>query len=561
MHLKNSIESYIETQRYHFDTYSLDEEFDFEGLSQYLRDNHAQKICERLFGETEQIRGDAHRHIVAQALAYAHATTPSQKSKVQKYVNDVLCMLRAFNEKKLPNELRYLRTSITENLLGGTEKQLADQTTEILSGVEGLLQSHQDNTPLSIDKSILLIQEGNIERVNKALAQYIQGIGIAHDLAPHYGFALKSIGDKQQLVSTPLTKEANSLFPPSYRIGGRVFIGENPAPGLTPKLFEYAHNHQLPITITVDEAKKYLGEKVDIIQAEAQMLVGQVYTFPPKPFPPAQIYSILIDDVLICDHVSLRIREKNEDGTTVYANDENPEPFLISFSVNTKKEETNFAFSYDGENHHDHLLYFEFLQKLHTGQYLTIQNTETNSVLLKTKNSSSADKEYHDRLSRQIGFLKNLITVEEHFSISIGLPNQLAIDEINRVMYLGQLILGQVQRKWEKFEIPLLIDAKTKERVQASIGKPSNYSNISKENIELFGYELSYLCVRTMQCAKLEEPEKILRKLEVLEQGDTIRLSYVPEGADGNILHERIFQDNDGKYNAFLQSMLSQQSE
>lgn len=97
--MKADIKSYVAKQQKLNINCVVEEELDFGGIVKYLCTDFHEDIEQRFTGETSQIRGQAHKHIVAMAASYAHAHTPDQKGRVKRMISDALNILRSYYEK------------------------------------------------------------------------------------------------------------------------------------------------------------------------------------------------------------------------------------------------------------------------------------------------------------------------------------------------------------------------------------------------------------------------------------------------------------------------------
>ena len=171
---------------------------------------------------------------------------------------------------------------------------------------------------------------------------------------------------KQQFISVPLTKDARKMYPPHFKGRGRAYIDGHKIGNLSTDIIEYANNHQLPIHLVVESACKFLGTYTDPQQCEAQAIIGKEYLLPPKPFPEAMAYSIVIDDITYYEYLLIRTKERFEDGTAVFTNEAQEIPFKIKFQVNPNTRSANFNFTIKGGSNSDHLRYERFLRAAHS---------------------------------------------------------------------------------------------------------------------------------------------------------------------------------------------------
>ena len=58
--------------------------------------------------------------------------------------------------------------------------------------------------------------------------------------------------------------------------------------------------------------------------------------------------------------------------------------------------------------------------------------------------------------------------------------------------------------------------------------KPSSLTYIGSATVNIFGHNLTWPVMRTLLSVKLEDPEKIIKLLEVLDEGDDIKMVFIP---------------------------------
>ena len=250
--MEEAIRAYVEKQRAINFTCTREEEIDFGGVVEYLCSNFHDDIEQRLTGETSEIRGRAHKDIVAKAVAYAKAHTAIQENRVKKMVNDALNILRGFYDRKLSQELKLLATRIADDVEQNTARLLDEQTTTIIQAIE----KNADPAPLSHDRARALAQEGRLDVLGEALTDFTETVSATHRLKGYYGFEPRKVNGKQELVSVPLTDEAQRLYPPHFKCNGRAYIGDREIGNVTPEIIEYANNHELTIRLVVEDACK-----------------------------------------------------------------------------------------------------------------------------------------------------------------------------------------------------------------------------------------------------------------------------------------------------------------
>lgn len=523
--MEEAIRAYVARQRDINFTCTKEEEIDFGGVVEYLCSNFHDDIEQRLTGETSEIRGLAHKDIVAKALSYANTHTSIQEKRVKKMVNDALNILRSFFDRKLSREQKYLATRIVDDVSQNTSRLLEEQTASICQTIKHTAKQ----SPLSHEQVRCLAQEGKFDVLGDALTDVTDTMSATHILKPYYGFRPQTVNGKQQFVSVPLTEEAHRLYPPHFKCRGRAYIGDREIGSVTPAIIDYANNHQLPIRLVVEDAYKCLGTYIDPQQCEVEELIGGEYVLPSKPFPEAMAYSIIIDDVTYYNYILLRTIECFEDGTVVFTNKAQDIPFQITIRANHMTGKVNFTFAITGRSNLHLLKYSRFLKAVRSNSRLKVHHLERDKNLLEANCTADESDEYIERLDSEIAFLENMIAIESYFGFTIDLPEQFTLADVDLVHYVADIIQGkEIRNGWTKYETSLTIESRTKENVTALMDKPSSLTYIGSATVNIFGHNLTWPIMRTLLSVKLENPEKIIKLLEVLDEGDDIKMVFIP---------------------------------
>lgn len=528
--MKEAIRAYAERQRDINFTCTREEEIDFGGVVEYLCGNFHDDVVQRLTGETKDIRDRAHANVVAKAVAYAKVNTSIQENRVKKMVNDAFNILQCFYDRKLSREHKLLATRIADDVEQSTARQLAKQTTTIIHAIE----KNVDLSPLAHDKARALAKEGRLDVLGEALTDFTETVSATHELRGYYGFEPKKVNGKQELVSVPLTDEAQKLYPPHFKCNGRAYIGDSKIGNVTPEIIEYANNHQLTIQLVVEDACKFLGTYIDPQQCEVAEIIGKKILIPPEPFPPAMAYSIIIDDVTHYEYILLRTKERFEDGTVILTNEEQNIPFKLRVQANPLAKKANFTFTVNGGSNEDHLKYSRFLKAARAKGRLKIHHLESGKNLLEANCDEHRSSEYMERLDSEISFLESMVALETYFKVKINVPERFAPEDVDLVHYVAAIIQGcDVRGRWSKYEATMTIVSQTKKNLTALMDKPYSLTYVGSVTVNIFGHSLTYPCMRTLLAAKLEKPQKIMLLLKALEEGDELKIVFVPGNESG----------------------------
>lgn len=523
--MEEAIRAYVEKQWNINFNCIREEEIDFGGVIEYLCGNFHDDIEQRLTGENSEIRGRAHRHIVAEAVTYAKANTIIQEKRVKKMVNDALNILRGFFEKRLSREQKYLAARIADDVTRNVALQHEEQNEILLRAIK----ENANQVPLAHDRARQLAQDGRVDILGDALTDLTETVSASHILKPYYGFQPQTIKGRQQFVSVPLTDEAQKLYPPHFKCNGRIFVGDHEIGNVTPAVIDYANNHQLSIRLVVEDACKYLGTYFDPQQCEAEEIIGEEIILPPKPFPAAMAYSILINDITYFEYVLLRVNERFEDGTVIFTNEEQNTPFKIRIQANPITGNVSFTFAINGGSNSDHLKYLQFLKAARSIGRLKVHHLNSGNNLLEANCSEAESSEYMERLDSEIAFLENIVALESYFGIRIDVPERFTPDEVDLVRYVAAIVQGEeICGGWSRYETNMTIVPQTKQNLTESSEKPYSLTYVGSATVNVFGNSLTYPCMRTLLSAKLENPSKIVRLLEILEEGEEMLVVFIP---------------------------------
>ena len=525
--MNKAIRAYIEAQRNITFNSNSEDEIDFGGLIDYLCKHFHNDIELRLTGETSKERGQAHKHIVDEAVSYARAHTSTQEKFVKKIVNDMLNILRDFYEKKLTHEQKYLAARIVDDVSRNNANLHEEHTAIILRAI-------QEANPLSHDQIKRWASESKFDLLGEQLSDITETVSAHHELKPYYGFQPKTINGKQQFVSVPLTDEARKLYPPHFKCKGKAYIDDREIGDVTPDTINYANNHQLTIRLVVEDATKYLGTHVDQQQCEVKEIIGAEFQLYPKPFPEAMPYSIIIDDITYYNYILLRVKERFEDGTVIITNESQEIPFKIILQLNPITCKNTFTFSINGGSNLDHLKYSRFLKAAHSNGRLKIHHLEYDINLVEAHGAEAVSVEYIDKLESEIAFLESVVAIERFFNIKIDIPGQFTPKDVDLIHHIAAIILGkEIKGKWIKFKARMIVESHTKENLTAWMEKPYDFTYVGTATTNIFGRSLTYPLMRTFHSIKLANPNKISKLLEVCEVGDDIPMEFIPGEKDG----------------------------
>ena len=97
--LRNKLKKYISEQKELNGLYSMKEEFDFEGLLNYILNHLITDVQTRVFSINTVERGRAREEVIDKAVKFSKANTKESINNVKKLLQRVLILLNLFEGK------------------------------------------------------------------------------------------------------------------------------------------------------------------------------------------------------------------------------------------------------------------------------------------------------------------------------------------------------------------------------------------------------------------------------------------------------------------------------
>lgn len=141
--IKYRIKGFIEQQNEINISCTVDEELDFEGLTNYIRSDLLEDVQVLLF-ETSKDRESAWKTVIAKAEAYAQSKTNLSRARAQKMTTTAVDILREFYRSEMSRESKFFSAEIIDSVNDATKQQLAKQTAEITDLIKRAIEEVSD---------------------------------------------------------------------------------------------------------------------------------------------------------------------------------------------------------------------------------------------------------------------------------------------------------------------------------------------------------------------------------------------------------------------------------
>lgn len=522
--LRADLCSFIENQRKYQDLCSLAEEIDFQGLGDYIKDHLIIDVEARVFSPSPKERREARQEIINQALSYSKADTEESRQKVARWIDICLDIIRDFYCKQISLKDYILASDIVNATTEIVDASTAATLTEINQAKTEIIDKMDHGTLFSLDKSMDYVKTGKIDDLGMEFTKYLDHLSIEHPYYPYYGFDYKH----GKMISAPRNTDAVKRFPPTITITGATRIGDEYYNDPNGDPLDYSYRHQLPLVIEVRKAVKLLGEKPDPCQSEVAELVGHTVIAKPPEFPPAFPCSIKVRETTFFDYVLLRTREIEDDGTYVINNIEQNCHLYFEVRINlAKPAKPDFKIKIDHCTNKERLQYVKFMEALSKEKDLNIYLLSEEKDLLAGYIDPLNLKTGFASIDEEIDFLERICAIEDYFKVSLSATGDISKADYDKVIRLSDLIRkDQIEGTWTEATFTGTTTPTFRAALKSETGELHQISFVYAHHVELFGTSLDVKIMRSFYSARFADIDKVKKKVELLEDGESIKITF-----------------------------------
>lgn len=524
--IRDRLANYIKReQSINFDC-TPEEEIDFGGLIQYIQLNFLDDVQLRIFGNKEE-RDRARENIKTKAIINAKANNTLSQERAIKMIETAVDILYNFYNSEQNKDLRFMATQI-ENTVIDQADEIKEIITEGGKGIVNEIHSLKEDISTSIDRHVTLMKKGEISEVEDKVKTMLNAIGSTHYLYPYYCYSYE--GENGKLLSKPLTKEALEKYPPRFLCTGTIHIKGERVDDIDDKTIDYVNRHQLSIQLNITTAKKMLGDNDDPVQYEAEELEGTVINIPPKPFPKASPFSISINDDVIFDYILFRVNEILDDETIVITNKEQKNcSFEMEMLINVKQRTLELSIHKIKPTNKETLKYLKFLMRAKSGEIVSIKSLSLGEELGCGKLDNIKYSGSFRSIEDEIAFYEKIVTIEHYFNKTIVIPKEIKLHDYQAISYLSSLISGDdYTSELDSFSISIALTERLREDVLKNQNIPFSFGYVGSVNICIFDVNYEIPIIRICAPVLYHNLDKLKRKVDVLEIGETIKVEYFP---------------------------------
>lgn len=516
--LKKDLEDYILSKKEYFDLCSIDEEFDFEGLLDYVSNNLIEDMKIRVFSKLRKEREKARNTIINKGLQFSQANTKESKAKVTKLVANCIDIIRDFYKKQLTIKEYFLRSEIVDDVVENLTDKI-DESNELI------LSSQKELAEYSSDNFVRLVNNNQLNLVETKINNLFNIISTQHKLYPEYGYSL----NQGKFMSVPLQENSIQKYPPIMDIKADLQIGEyiNYFNGFDP--LDFSYRHQLDMIIQVKDARKLLGSIEDPCQYEAERMIGENLVLKHKEFPPAFPCSIKVGGKIYFEYVLLRTKEILDDGTYIVTNDEQRNA-KVNFEFRFKTEgERIFSFTSHAKNMNskEHLNYSMFIRDVVMKKEFSIYSYDLQKEVAKSLEYHESDYDTTS-IDFEIDLYTRLCLIESYFDVIFDLPEKIEVNQSKIIFSLSELIKNNNKSiSWKGTELTIQFGSLAKNNI-SDFSESVSFLADGENNVELFGQILRFSHRRVYKSAIMRDYGRKSKMIQLLEGDETIPVKFDP---------------------------------
>lgn len=507
--LRLEIQAYFDQKRTENSILRSDDEL-FEKITECFWEDNMPIIENAIFG-TQSERKEARENLYSNTCDTLNIHDNKTRREVAKIIKDIVSIAKKYYSSRLSRNEQILK------------EEIVDDISSVLAEVTKVHSS-----PINYDVANAAAEKGDSDLIAKSIMGLHGFLDMTHELYPDYG--IEMIGP-EQYISKPLSCEAINKYPPKFKLKGIATIGDRVLPCLTLNDIDYANRHQQDIVINITEAQKFLGEKVDPYQYEAQQMIGEKLVKKPEPFAPAEPFNIKIDGQIVYDYIELRLIEELDDGSIVISNrEQNNCGIELTLTHNFETNASNFTVIIKDKSNKGYLKNLKFMRDSMRGYIMEIYSLKHEENLLEGKCKGFTIDRNVDKLDEEIEFLDCICAIEDRFNISIKLPELISETDFNQTRYLYKLINNEnIENCGRNFKMDMTLSEESHDAfAEMEDTEIILWMNIDCK-IDLFGFTFNMPIKRTVSPARIAEISRIKEIAKLLKVGEKITLEIIAD--------------------------------
>ena len=249
----------------------------------------------------------------------------------------------------------------------------------------------------------------------------------------------------------------------------------------------------------------------------------------PPSFPKAFPCSVIVDGETLVDYLLLRTKRIEDDETAIVTNDEQGDfNFKVTLKINAATTNLNLTITPVNPSNVESLKYRQFLRKGMSAKNIALKSLKNNTILISTK--ANLMPHNCEKLDLEIEFLKRVVAIETYFHVELIIPEEITAEDHRLIDRLYSMIIdGKYCGTCSRFTMSFELSQELRNSICHLRAKACGFAYRMNEEVNSFNQKLCFQIIREIDCLRLEDFEKLKAKLDVLDDGDILKIVFISD--------------------------------
>lgn len=228
--------------------------------------------------------------------------------------------------------------------------------------------------------------------------------------------------------------------------------------------------------------------------------------------------------------------------------------FMVTLAANATTKNLSLTVTPNVPSNADSLNYRRFLKKAISAKHIELKSLNQNAVFI----SSKANLVPHgcEKLDVEIEFLEKIVAIETHYHITLTIPDEIDISDHQIIDRLYSMIRdGKYSGICSGFTMSFNLTEELRQSIRTIGEVACSFSCSLGMHVELFDQKLDFNIIRKIDSMRLDNFEKITKKIDALDNGDPIKVSFVSGNTDPNIHYSDMFYSEETAKNLLKETV------
>ena len=393
-----------------------------------------------------------------------------------------------------------------------------------------------------------LIRKGKLEEAVDVFAEVYNQFEKLHPLYPNYIYKPVELGSKIVFKHHPASKEIAEQLPLHYK--GKFSIkdkdlrkDETLGDFITRKYLS-----QEKISVDIKYIETWIGEHlIDNPFSFENQLVDNAEWFilPDKLPPPIKSKLVLSDDRVdrtVIDYLELRVTEVNNNENRIIISNKHQvsSPIVLALTIpnilsdktvieGSSKFDIKIRQGFEGRVIAEKL-FLQFIKYAGQSTKISFIELEEQKEFFSAEDMNLDDPQDPEVIEERISILNDLLQIEDALEVEFQLPDIIEREDFEKIFILKRIIEDkEVIASIDSFSAVFDNIEALRKMIYVLKNQPVTVTAKEKMVIELFGIKFENIGVsHTFDNLIIKDPERIKKKLEFLDIGDTVNVEFEP---------------------------------